>query len=160
MGCSPCRSYIVGVMATLGFMLISGFEAGLAIGHALQHPHNNNNAVPTYLRVASGISSVLWLYAAAIVLHRSGLINLGLSPEYTKGATYGLAASMIFGALLVWFSPFSVDRWTWGPLTIGLAILCLVLARVEDEDEDLSGNNSGNAVVESLREPLLVMAIV
>ena len=86
--------------------------------------------LPTTLRVGSGISAVFYgAVAPLIVLGRAGYWGRDGSSRVFRWGTWFLTALMVLGALLNFASPSRWENFLWGPYTVILAILCIVVAR-------------------------------
>lgn len=67
--------------------------------------------------------------AALIVLGRAGFAVSPLPASFTTWGTWILVGVLAVGALMNFASPSAWERFLWGPFTLILAVLCLLLAR-------------------------------
>ena len=64
-----------------------------------------------------------------IVLGRAGFAVSPLPTSFTTWGTWILIDVRVVGALMNFASPSTWERFVWGPSTLILAVLCLLLAR-------------------------------
>jgi hypothetical protein len=119
------------VAAAVGFLTIAAFQAALALGAPLGRAAwgGTHTQLPTGLRVASAIAFGVWTLAALIVLGRAGFHVAPLPTATLRWGTWILIGVLALGALLNFASPSNWERYLWGPITLILAGLCLLLAR-------------------------------
>jgi hypothetical protein len=117
-------------LAAIGFVLVAGFQAALALGVPWGRAAwgGAHERLPDRLRIASTFAAVLWLVAALVVLARAGF---DWSPIPFGVATWG--AWVLFGLLVVGTfmnlaSRSRVERLIQTPVAAVLAILCLLVA--------------------------------
>jgi hypothetical protein len=88
----------------------------------------NHGRLPSELRVASVVLGSFWLLAGLTALSRGGLaspIPYGLS----RRAMWALTALLAVGSVMNAASSSPWERYGWAPITLGLAVLSLQLAR-------------------------------
>ncbi len=86
--------------------------------------------LPTTLRLASGAVAIFYgVIVPLIVLGRAGYGGRDGSSTVFRWGTWFLAALMVLGALLNFASQSRWENYLWGPYTVTLAILCIVVAR-------------------------------
>lgn len=119
------------VAATVGFLAIAAFQAALALGAPLGRAAwgGKRSELSTRLRIASGVSLVVWLVAAAIVLARAGFDVVRLPDAVARWGTWALVGILPLGALMNAASSSPWERFLWAPLALFLAVLCFVVAR-------------------------------
>jgi hypothetical protein len=71
----------------------------------------------------------VWVLAALIVLGRGGFKVSPLPAAILRWGTWILVAVSLVGALLNFASSSPWERFLWGPFTLALAGLCLLVAR-------------------------------
>lgn len=125
------RTRRAAAMAAAGFVAVSAFQALLAAGVPLGRAAwgGATAELPTTLRIASGIATVFWLVAAAMVLRRGGYRVRWVSERVAKVATWALAGLLTVGVLMNLASPSPWERFGWAPVVAALAALCLAVAR-------------------------------
>ena len=121
----------VAVAAAIGFLVISTFQAALALGAPLGRAAwgGTRTHLPGGLRIASAVAVVFWLFAALIVLGRAEFEISPVSDAITRWGTWILVGVLLVGALMNFASSSPWERFLWGPLALVLAVLCFVLAR-------------------------------
>jgi hypothetical protein len=117
--------------AAVGFLAIAAFQVALALGAPLgrgawggAHDH-----LPVGLRIASAFAVGVWVLAALIVLGRAGFEVSPLPLGFVRWGTWILVGMLAVGALMNFASQSSWERFLWGPVSLILAVLCLVVAR-------------------------------
>ncbi len=123
----------VGIAATIGFVGFAAFQAALVVGAPLGKAAwgGGSARLAVGLRVASGFAILVHLFAAAVMYQRSGLGEARLRRTLVRKAAWVLTGLMFLGTLTNWASRSPVERYTWGPLTLVMAVLCLIIARSE-----------------------------
>lgn len=119
-----------GAAAIAGFIGIAVFQGMLALGVALGKAAwgGGSDHLSTALRVGSSISMVVWLIAAAIVAQRCGFLKMRFSPVLINRSTWALVGVMFLGSAVNWASRSPWERYTWGPINLLIALLCLIVA--------------------------------
>jgi len=119
------------IAATVGFLVIAIFQAALALGAPLGRGAwgGTRTHLPTGLRIASAVAVVFWLFAALIVLGRTGFEVSPLGDTVARWGTWILVGVLLVGALMNFASSSPWERFLWGPLALVSAVLCFVLAR-------------------------------
>ena len=77
----------------------------------------------------TGLSAVLWLFAVLLVLARGGYALVPLPEAVSRVGTWVLVGLLGLGALMNFASSSLWERFGWGPFTLVLLILAVVLAR-------------------------------
>jgi len=114
--------------AAAGF---ADFELALALGAPLGRAAWGGTHVylPAGLRIASGAAALIWALAALVVLRRGGF-QISLVPlNVARVGTWVLAALLTAGALMNAASSSNWERFLQAPIALGLALLCLAIAR-------------------------------
>ncbi len=126
-----------GALATVGFLGIAVFQAALALGAPLGKAAwgGGSSELSTSLRVGSGISLLVQLVAAGIVSQCGGLWKPVIGLTFARRGTWFLAGLMLIGSAMNWISRSSIERYTWGPITLVMAVLCVVVARSSAGEE-------------------------
>lgn len=120
--------------AAVAVVLLAGislFQAALALGAPLgtaAWSGRHAGVLPKRLRVASGIAAVV-IYPAVIllVLASAGLIAGEWIPGVGKTSMWILAGLFTLGALANFASRSKAER-LWGPVCLGLAACCGIIA--------------------------------
>lgn len=118
-------------LAAAGFLLIAAFQVALASGVPWGAAAWGGSWIqlPPGMRVASGIAAAFWTAAAVVVRRHAGAGARWLSPVWARRGTWLLVVLLAVAALLNLASPSPVERAIWGPTSLLLAVLCLVVAR-------------------------------
>lgn len=124
---------ISAVMAAVGFVMISMFQAALAFGAPLGRAAwggMHDGQLPTGFRIASAFAVFVWALAAMIVLGRAGFEITPLPMRLVHVGTWVLVGVLLVGALMNVASSSPWERYMWAPFTLTLAMLCLLVARI------------------------------
>lgn len=119
------------IAAAVGFLVIAGFQAALALGAPLGRAAwgGTRTNLPTSLRIASAVAVVFWVLAAMVVLERAAYRISPIPEPVARWGTWILVGVLLVGALMNLASSSPWERFLWGPLALLLAVLCFVLAR-------------------------------
>jgi hypothetical protein len=79
----------------------------------------------------TGVSTVVWLFAMLLVLARGGRPVVPLPQGLHRRGTWALVVLLGLGAFMNLASSSPWERFGWGPFTLILFILTVVLARSE-----------------------------
>jgi hypothetical protein len=117
-------------LAAIGFVLLAGFQAALALGAPWGKAAwgGAHERLPSRLRIASIFAAAVWLVAALVVLARAGFDR---SPFPLTAATWGtwvLFGALVVGTLMNLASRSRLERLIQTPVAAVLAILCLLVA--------------------------------
>jgi hypothetical protein len=140
-----------GIVATAGFLLLSVFQASLVLGAPLGDAAwgGESSELPIGFRFASVVATFLYILAAAIVMQRSELKNMGFSASFVGGLTRFLTVFFFFETVLNFASRSPIERWIWGPVCLILAGCCLTLARMEiSRNSSVAGHGDGGGLSE------------
>lgn len=128
----PLAGGVPALTAAGGFVVIAVFQIALAPGAPLGRASwggAHAGQLPAGLRVASAVAVGIWALAALIVLGRAGFAVSPLPASLTTWGTWILVCVLTVGALMNFASPSAWERFLWGPFTLILAALCLLVAR-------------------------------
>jgi hypothetical protein len=109
------------------------FQVALAAGAPLGRAAwgGAHERLPTNLRVASAIATVVWIAAALVVLARAGFDASPIPASAAAWATWVLAGLLLVGAVMNLISRSRLERLIWGPVALVLAGLTAVVAIAE-----------------------------
>ena len=127
----PIRPRVAVVMA-VGLLIVTAFQAALTFGAPLGAAAlggTNPGQLPDTVRLVTGLSTVVWLFAALLVLARGGYAFVRLPDAALRVGTWVLVGLLGLGALMNFASSSPWERFGWGPFTLVLLILGVVLAR-------------------------------
>lgn len=119
--------------AAAGFVGIALFQVALAAGAPFGRAAwggTNSGQLPVGLRVGSAVAVGVWLLAATIVVGHAGVVATSFSPAFLQRGTWVLVAVTLIGAVMNFASPSPWERLMWAPITLALAGLCFLVARV------------------------------
>jgi hypothetical protein len=131
----------VAVALAVGCLIVATFQAALTLGApfgAAALGGANPGQLPDALRIVTALQTVVWLFAALLVLARAGFALLPLPEAVSRAGTWVLVGLLGLGTLMNFASPGPWERLGWGPFTLVMFILCIVLAR--------SGLTTGRAI--------------
>ncbi|MEX2081487.1 MAG: hypothetical protein WEC33_07700 [Dehalococcoidia bacterium] len=122
------------LIAAGGFLLVSGFQAALALGAPWGRAAwgGADDELSTGLRAASGFAVLVWIGAALLVLRRAAWWGEARQSGLVKGATWLLSAMLVLGVIANAASSSPWERFGWAPVTF---VLMLVTAAVARSDE-------------------------
>jgi hypothetical protein len=128
---SPSTARVVALLTAVGLIIIAAFQVALALGVAWGFAAYGGTSatLSPELRVASGVASVVWLLAAAVVLGRAGYWGSPRWAALFSRGTLLVAGLLTLGALVNFASSSAWERFGWGPLALLLAIGCVLLSR-------------------------------
>jgi hypothetical protein len=113
---------VAGVVAGVLYLALAGFQLALALGapwgraaYGGQHPA----AVPTRLRVASAVATVVWAVVALVVARRAGLpVWAPLPDAWLSAAVWVVAALGLVAIVLNAITPSRIERLIWLPVSV------------------------------------------
>jgi hypothetical protein len=108
------------------------FQAALALGApfgAAALGGTNPGRLPEAMRFVTGSAALLWFCAVFVVLARGGRALVPVLNAVAQVGTWILVGVLGLGALMNFASSSSWERFGWGPFTLVMFGLCLVLAR-------------------------------
>jgi hypothetical protein len=117
-------------MAAIGFVLVAGFQAALALGAPWGRAAwgGAHERLPDALRVASAFAAALWVIAALLVLARAGFDWSPIPFSVATWGTWVLVGMLVLGTLMNLASRSRLERLIQSPIAAVLSILCLVVA--------------------------------
>ena len=122
----------VAVVLAGGLLIVTAFQAALTFGAPLgaaAQGGTNPGQLPDALRVVTGLAAVICLLAALLVLARGGHALVPLPQAVSRVGTWVLVGLLGLGALMNFASSSPWERFGWGPFTLVLLILAVVLVR-------------------------------
>jgi hypothetical protein len=127
----PVRPRVAVVLA-VGLLIVTAFQAALTFGAPLGAAAlggTNPGRLPDAVRLVTGLFAVLWLFATLLVLARGGYALVPLPKAVSRVGTWVLVGLLGVGALMNFASSSPWERFGWGPFTVVLFLLGVVLAR-------------------------------
>ena len=128
----PART--AAVVTAAGFGAVALFQAALALGAPFGRAAwggGHAGTLPPSLRLASAVAIAIWAFAAVLVLERAGFSLVSLPVGVVRWGTWTLVGLLALGALMNLASPSPWERFLWGPATLVLLGLTLVIARAD-----------------------------
>ena len=125
----------VAVAVTLGCLTVAAFQAALTLGAPLGAAAlggANAGTLPDDLRIVTAVSTVAWLGAALIVLARGGFALSPVPRPVAKWGAWVLVAFLGVGTVLNFASSSPWERFGWGPFSLTMLILCVILAAQQE----------------------------
>lgn len=125
------RPRVAAVLAG-GLLIVSAFQAALTLGAPLGAAAlggTDPGQLAGAVRVITGLSTVVWLFAALLVLARGGHPLVRLPAAVPRVGTWVLVGLLGVGTLMNVASSSSWERFGWAPFTLLLFILGVTLAR-------------------------------
>ena len=122
----------VAVVLAVGSLIVATFQAALTLGApfgAAALGGANPGQLPDALRMVTALQTVVWLFAALLVLARAGFALLPLPEAVSRAGTWVLVGLLGVGTVMNFASPSPWERLGWGPFTLVMFILGIVLAR-------------------------------
>ena len=121
----------VALVPAIGLASIAAFQVALALGVPWGRAAYGGTSATLQpeLRVASGVATIVWLLAAAVVLGRAGYWGSARWTGSFHWGTWLVAGLLALGAAVNFASSSPWERFGWGPLALLLAVLCVILAR-------------------------------
>ena len=123
---------IAGIVAVVLLAVVGVFQVALALGAPLGKAAwggRHEGVLPTRLRIASGVAAIfVYPLIVFLVMAASGLIETTIAVEMRRAGMWVLTALFGLGALANFASRSKIER-LWGPLSLGVAICCGVIAR-------------------------------
>jgi hypothetical protein len=126
------RMRVAGIVGAVLLATVEVFQIALALGAPLGKASwggRHTGVLPARLRIASGVAAILiYPLMAFLMLAASGLIETTLTAGTRKTAMWALTALFGLGALANFASRSRIER-IWGPVSLGVAICCGLIAR-------------------------------
>ena len=122
----------VAVMLAGGLMVVVAFQAALTFGAPFGVAAlggANPGQLPTALRLVTGVAAVVWLFAVTVVLARGGHTLVPVPEVVSRVGIWVVVAFLGVGVLMNFASSSPWERFGWGPYTLIMLVLSVVLAR-------------------------------
>ena len=122
----------VAVALAAGVLIISAFEVTLTLGAPFGAAAMGGmypGKLPDGVRLVTGFAALVWLFAALLVLARGGRALVPLPGAVVRVGVWVLVGLLGLGGLLNFASSSAWERFGWGPFTVALFLLSVVLAR-------------------------------
>jgi hypothetical protein len=123
---------VAAIVAVVLLAVVEVFQIALAFGAPLGKASwggKHDGVLPTRLRIASGVAAVIFYPLIILfVLAASGLIDSSLTEGTRRVGMWVLTALFVLGALSNFVSRSKIER-TWGPVSLGVAVCCGLIAR-------------------------------
>jgi len=129
----PARRRVAAAL-TLGCLAVVSFQAALTLGAPLgaaAFGGMNGGTLPDDLRLVTAFATVAWLGAALIVLARGGFAISPLPRAVAQWGTWLLVCFLALATLLNFASSSPWERFGWGPFSVTMLILCVILVRTD-----------------------------
>jgi hypothetical protein len=130
-GIRPARPGVA-VLVAAGCAIVVAFQVALTLGAPLGAAALggvNAGELPGELRVVTAGSAIVWFAASLVVLARGNVAIAPLPRAVAWWGTWVLVCILGVGTLLNFASSSAWERFGWGPFTLVVWTLCLVLAR-------------------------------
>ncbi len=127
----PVQLAIATVLAA-GLLIVAGFQAALTLGApfgAAAMGGTNPEKLPDAVRLVTGFATLAWFLAAMVVLARGGRASVPVPPAVARVGTWVLVVVLGLGTVMNFASSSPWERFGWGPSTLIMFGLCLILAR-------------------------------
>ncbi|HEX8508305.1 MAG TPA: serine hydrolase domain-containing protein, partial [Propionibacteriaceae bacterium] len=145
----PARPRVAAVLA-VGLLIVVAFQSALTLGAPLgfaAQGGTNPGQLPDALRLVTGLTVPVWLFAALLVLARGGRALVPLPRRVTQLGTWLLVGLLGVGTLLNLASSSPWERFGWAPFNLVFLVLGVVLAR----SGNVSPSRVGRAVLATNR---------
>lgn len=122
----------VAVVLAGGLLIVAAFQTALTFGAPLGDAAlggGDSGRLAADLRLVTGVAAVIWLFAALLVLARGGHPVVPLPAAVARVGAWVLVAVLGVGTLMNFASSSLWERFGWGPFTLVLLVLAVVLAR-------------------------------
>jgi hypothetical protein len=127
----PVRPVVAIVLAS-GLLIVVAFQVALTLGAPFGEAAmggTNPGSLPDSVRLVTGFAALISFLAALVVLARGDRALIAVPPAVARVGTWVLLGLLGLGALMNFASSSPWERWGWGPLTLVMFGLCLVLAK-------------------------------
>ncbi len=120
------------VMLAVGLSIVVAFQAALTFGAPFgvaAQGGANPGQLPVALRLVAGVAAVAFLCAVLVVLARGGRALVPLPEAVSRVGAWGVVAFLGVGVLMNFASSSPWERFGWGPYTLIMFVLSVILAR-------------------------------
>ena len=127
----PVHSRVAAALAA-GLLIVAAFQTALTLGAPLgfaAQGGTNPGQLPDALRLVTGLTVPVWLFATLLVLARGGYGLVPMPWRVTQLGTWLLVALLGVGMLLNVASSSPWERFGWAPFNLVILVLGVVLAR-------------------------------
>src|SRR5918996_2324546 len=100
---SSSTTHSAAIAAGAGFLLVAGFQVGLALGAPWGRAAwggSHEGRLPGNLRVASGFAALFWVLAASVLFLRAGYEPVTLPSTLARWGPWVLFGLSVLGALV------------------------------------------------------------
>lgn len=121
---------IVGLITVLGFCGMCVFQLFLAFGAPIAHLSwggRHEGKLPKNLRIASFISSSIFIFGGLCVLERVGIFTFLNRPQVCRYTILALAVLFALSTLGNLTSKSKAEKRIMTPVSISLSILCFII---------------------------------
>ena len=128
----PIRRPRVAFALAIGSLSVTGFQVALTFGAPFGVAAlggTNPGQLPDAARLVTGISAVVWVLAALLVLARGGCALVSLPAAVSRVGTWVMVALLGLGTLMNLASSSPWERFGWAPFSLVMFGLGVVLAR-------------------------------
>jgi hypothetical protein len=122
---------VAAIVAVFLLAVVEVFQIALALGAPLGRASwggKHEGVLPTRLRIASGVAVVVYPLIALFVLASAGLVDTSLAEGTRRIGMWVLTVFFALGALANFASRSRIER-IWGPVSLGVAVCCGLIAR-------------------------------
>ncbi len=123
---------VAGIVGVVLLATVEVFQIALALGAPLGKASwggQHAGVLPVRLRIASGVAAIIvYPLMALLILGASSLVETNLTAGTRETAMWVLTALFALGALANFASRSRIER-IWGPVSLGVAICCGLIAR-------------------------------
>lgn len=125
----PSLVNILGYLSVGLFGIVMVFQLLLAAGIlpiTMAWGGRNTELTPN-LRLSSLIAIILLCYFTYVVARRSGILGNTPPSKLMKLLSWLVTAYMIFNTVMNFLSPSPAEKWVFGPITLVLVVLTLII---------------------------------
>lgn len=136
----PLRPGVAAFVA-VGCAVVVTFQVALTLGApfgAAAWGGANTGQLPNELRAVTAVAALVWSASALIALGRGGHRRVPIPDAVSWWGTWLLACLLGVGALLNFASSSNWERFGWGPFSLVMFALCVVLARSGHHARDIA----------------------
>jgi hypothetical protein len=122
----------VASVTAVGCLVVAAFQLGLTLGAPLGAAALGgtiSGPLPGSLRFVTALTALVWLFATLVVLARGGITASPLPQRVATWGTWVLVGLLGVATLLNFASSSPWERYGWGPYSLTLMALSILLAR-------------------------------